>query len=65
MASVDFRGEMDGRADKGTVQISRKKLRERVYCKRGLAAVELPYEIDDCERHSWIGGFLCKDGGAV
>ena len=42
-----------------------KKLRERVYCKRGLATVELPYEIDDCERHSWIGGFLCKDGGAV
>ena len=43
----------------------KKNSMERIYCKRGLATVELPYEIDDCERHSWIGGFLCKDGGAV
>ena len=27
MASVDFRGEMDGRAEKSTVQISRKKIK--------------------------------------
>ena len=42
----------------------KKNSMERIYCKRGLATVELPYESDDCERHSRLCGFLRKDGGA-